>query len=305
MLDSTAPYYIAFIHDGKGGISEYTISNIPEEVYEDIKVIIPETKDYQGVEASVSGSEADLVLQPITKAVTITKLILGIFIKTDANANNLSTGTYQLLRVEDDTKSAISFCTNNQKQGDKAMFVNPGDTVYGLVPGIYEIKELVPPNGYIIANNVAFKVDEEGNIYKVKSVVDTATDTDASGNDEPTLWIDNTVIMVDKMLTLGIINIDDSEESNILTAGEFEISGIFAGSSGSDVIGGITYLNANTLLNNKLIVTTGDEEGVDKFTYTLAQTKVLDGYVLQTDEILFTILTDGTIVFEKNTNLRP
>ena len=212
---------------------------------------------------------------------------------SDATPVPLSGGTYRILRVTQENgnrvRTEVSFDTDASGKGGKKNRLTAGDCIYGLPVGTYELEELTAPAGYLKnITPVVFRIDAYGVI------------TGDNGK-----WEDNKVVMQDKPATLAIKKIDiDSKLS--LTGAEFSVTGIFAqngvrDNSGEKTINDITTDNAERVLRGKLIVSTGETEGVDLFLYQLSETKTPSGYSPLVQPVTFKITEHGLVLLQAPT----
>lgn len=213
------------------------------------------------------------------------------FIKQSAEETpiTLSGGGYRIMKVTEadpESREEVSFDTDAAGTGEKKNRLTAGEYIYGLSAGTYEIEELTAPAGYLKNTTpVVFSIDEYGNITKA----------------DGTAWTDNCVIMQDKSVELSVQK-RDADQNLLLSGAEFSVTGIFATYGNQDAsastISGLTTDNVKETLKGKLIVSTGETEGVDLFTYQLKETKAPEGYSPLTESVSFKITEEGVVLLQ-------
>lgn len=150
-----------------------------------------------------------------------------------------------------------------------------------IVGHTYTMKETKAPDGYELADEFTFKVDQDGMISHINGhEVTSIQDSDYVGSDQ------NQFIVKDKPITIQLDKQDlqghaiETDNSYAI----FKVIGTFA--NGTTEITDITTANVQDKLKGLLIA--GNQ-------YTLMETKAPDGYKLAAD-IIFTVQDDGTIV---------
>lgn len=213
------------------------------------------------------------------------------FIKQSAEETpiTLSGGSYRIMKVteaEPESREEVSFDTDAAGTGEKKNRLTASEYIYGLSAGTYEIEELTAPAGYLKNTTpVVFSIDEYGNITKA----------------DGTAWTDNCVIMQDKPVELSVQK-RDADQNLLLSGAEFSVTGIFATYGNQDAsastISGLTTDNVKETLKGKLIVSTGETEGDDLFTYQLKETKAPEGYSPLTESVSFKVTEEGVVLLQ-------
>ena len=208
------------------------------------------------------------------------------FIKQSAEETpiTLSGGSYRIMKVteaEPESREEVSFDTDAAGTGGKKTRLTADECIYGLPVGTYEIEELTAPAGYL----------------KNTTPVTFSIDAKADG----TAWTDNCVIMQDKPVELSVQK-RDADQNLLLSGAEFSVTGIFATYGNQDAsastISGLTTDNVKETLKGKLIVSTGETEGDDLFTYQLKETKAPEGYSPLTESVSFKVTEEGVVLLQ-------
>ncbi len=202
----------------------------------------------------------------------------------DETPAELTGGSYRIMKVTGETRQEVSFYTDAAGAAGTKNRLTAGDTVYGLAAGTYEIEELSAPDGYKLNSTpVVFVMDEYGNAKKADN----------------TPWSGNQIIMQDAPVQIALKK-TDSSTGLAVTGAVFKLSGIFAENgnraSGENTIANLTVDNFTGELKGKLIISTGEEEGVGCFTYCLEETTAPVGYNLLVEPIKFRLSAAGEIV---------
>ena len=152
----------------------------------------------------------------------------------------------------------------------------------------YTLTEITAPQGYELAGSVQFSVGVDGTISLTGATEDTSTiaGTDGTGTYTTSATEGMAVITAtDHLAELTITKTDD--EGTLLSGAEFTATEVLPeGQTGNPhVVSGTTDENGSLVL-------TGLIAGKQ---YTLTETKAPAGYELLTDELTFTVNSDGTI----------
>ncbi len=189
------------------------------------------------------------------------------FVKKAADGTVLTGGEYRILYVNGESKTETEFYKSSDETGGKSDRITSGDTVFGLKPGPYEVQELKAPDGYEIAENVSFTIDENGNPVSAE------------------------VVMTDAPIAVSLKKID-SDSSKIIKGAKFSLTGIFAGSNGTETtMTDIAPAEFESVVSGKLIA--GNS-------YTLTETTAPVGYGLPASSAVFTVNKDGTLTLMGN-----
>ena len=157
-----------------------------------------------------------------------------------------------------------------------------------IAGGTYTLTEITAPQGYELAGSVEFTVGTDGSLVLVGATEDTSTiaGTDGTGTYTTSATEGMAVITAtDHLAELTITKTDD--EGTLLSGAEFTATEVLPeGQTGNPhVVSGTTDENGSLVL-------TGLIAGKQ---YTLTETKAPAGYELLTDELTFTVNSDGTI----------
>ncbi|HJI80407.1 MAG TPA: SpaA isopeptide-forming pilin-related protein [Eggerthellaceae bacterium] len=152
----------------------------------------------------------------------------------------------------------------------------------------YTLTEITAPQGYELAGSVQFSVGVDGTISLTGATEDTSTIAGTDGTGTYTTSETEGMAVITATDHLAELTITKTDGENVLLPGaEFTATEVLSeGQTGNPhVVSGTTDENGSLVL-------TGLIAGKQ---YTLTETKAPAGYELLTDELTFTVNSDGTI----------
>ena len=224
-----------------------------------------------------------VVLQEITVINTPVQInVMKVDANDEAPYTALDGAEYDLYKLDGDVETKIegsydageyTLYNGLQQPVDVLMWNWNSDTGTGtafrLEEGTYVLKEETPPAGYEKAEDITFKIDENGNLTDVSTAI-----------------ADNKILAKDTKISFELVK-KDAVNGEPLDGVTFKLS-----TQGRDDQTAVTH-NGGKL-------TFGHEDDADFAvevgkTYTLTETKTIYGYELLKKSITFTVNPDGTI----------